>query len=160
LPGVNIQAALVSHVIKPIIAQESKGLFIYKEERLQKAFPFRSSFRDILLQEVNGDQILDLVLAIFLSAASPTLSDSFFQLYEDGVRGTLHLGEVFSEGIPARNAVKEVGLYLRFLPGVSLATPFRADFGSLISTVESVEISANDKDNTMPGFLKSRAIKR
>jgi hypothetical protein len=106
-------------VVKDIIAQESKGLFDYTNGRLQKAFPFKSSFRDLFLLDHQEDQLLDKALALLFHHAPLEVSDAFFRLFEDGASGTLDLKETFEAGLPAKNATKEVGIYLRYLEGVS-----------------------------------------
>ena len=94
-------------------------MFIYNNGRLLKAFPFKSSFRDVFLEDHDGDQLVDRALALLLDAGSEELSDAFYRLYESGDSGTLDLGGAFEDGITARCATREVGLYMRMIPGVS-----------------------------------------
>jgi hypothetical protein len=105
------------------MVQEAKGLFDFRDGLLQKSFKFRSSFRDVFLEVVDGHQLFDEVLAIMLHAGSSQLRDAFSALYDAGPDATLSLDDTFAEGIPGNAAVKEVGLYLRTLDGVSSLLP-------------------------------------
>jgi hypothetical protein len=132
-------------------------LFIYNNGRLRKAFPFKSSFRDVFLEDHDGDQLVDRALALLLDAGSEELSDAFYRLYESGDSGALDLGGAFEDGIPGRDATKEVGLYLRKIPGVSDLIDVRWPY-SMTTTSASAEISPRDKDSTTPAKLASKEI--
>lgn len=96
-----------------------QGALGIKSNRLVQSFPFRSSFREVFLDDHHGDQLIDITLAVMFHHAADELSDAFFQLFEDGRDGILNLDNVFESGLVARNVTKEVGIYLRAVQGVS-----------------------------------------
>ena len=62
-------------------------------------------------------------MALTLHSANEALRVAFANMEREGPESRLELGQTFEQAIPAKAAVREVGLYLRQVPGVSPSFP-------------------------------------